>query len=97
MESANDSLFIWRPRLLGCLGTFEDVLFQITSCNSFPCFRFSEENLFLNKIHGHLNNYFVLSLRSPLVAMFLKQIKTVHSVGYKTIPNCGSGSLQSLD
>jgi len=29
--------------------------------------------------------------------MFLKQIKTMHSVGCKTIPNCGTGSLQSLD
>lgn len=46
MESANDSLFIWCPRLLGCLGTFEDILFQITFCNSFPCFWFSEKNCF---------------------------------------------------
>lgn len=46
------------------------------------------EKWFLNKIREQLNNYFVLSLRSPLVAKFLKQIKTMHSVGYKTIPKC---------
>lgn len=55
------------------------------------------EKRFLNKIRGQLSDYFILSLRSPLVAKFLKQIKTMHSVGYETVPNCDSGSVQSLD